>query len=130
MATQQASAAIFAENLRRLMEHSKLSQAELGRKAKVAQTMLSGLLSRDEGVKNPTSSTIDKLCGYFKVPPWKMLMPGIAIELLLDHGLETVVEAYAQSSKTGQDTILRISQVEARYEKMNASSTSKTGTSG
>ena len=47
MNKRQTSAHVIAQNIKVLMAAHDLSQAALGRKAGVAQTLLSGLLSRE-----------------------------------------------------------------------------------
>ncbi|HDX0792343.1 TPA: helix-turn-helix transcriptional regulator [Stenotrophomonas maltophilia] len=127
MAKYSSSAEVVAHNVRRLMEHHSLSQAELGRRAGVAQTMISGLVSRQDGSKNPRSDTIDKLAAFFKVAPWMLLIPDIDMDMLTDQGLKELVESYARVPALGRATILRIAEAEVRYAQTEQPAT-KTGT--
>lgn len=115
MAKRPSSADVIAANVRRLMKHLNLSQAELGRKAGVAQTLLSGLLSPDGASKNPTSSTVDKLADAFKITPWKLLVEDITLDSLLDQEVERLVLAFATVPPEGRLTILRVADAEVRY---------------
>lgn len=115
MAKSIPTAAVIADNLRRLMSHFGLSQAELGRRAGVAQTMLSGLLRREHGVKNPRANTIDKLAAHFKIAPWKLLIPDVEVEILLDDQIERLVEAYVKTPSIGRENVRRIAEAEMRY---------------
>lgn len=115
MRKRPPTAEILATNLRLLMTHFDLSQAALGRSAGLAQTMLSGLLSREMGVKNPRSDSIDKLAAHFKIPAWKLLVPGMTIELLLSDDLHQLIEDFAKASDEGKRTIVRLAEAEVRY---------------
>lgn len=127
MSRRTPSAQIVAANVRQLMDHHGLSQAELGRRAGVAQTLLSGLLSRDAAAKNPTCATIDKLATYFKLAPWQLLVPGMSLDLLQNDELSSVLESYAKAPVLGRQTILRVAEAEARYAAMDRERGLKTG---
>lgn len=111
---------VLADNLRQLMAHHGLSQNELGRLADVGQSTLSRLLdSADPSTSNPRASTLEALADFFKVDAWKLLVPNAPIELLVEKtaqpGLLMVVDTYLRASDVGRQTILRVSETEARF---------------
>ena len=126
MVRPQNSAEIVADNLRRLMRYHGLSQAEFGRRAGVAQTLLSALLSREAGPKNPTLGTLDKLAAELKILPWQLLIPNMAIDLLSGAEVGNVIEAFVLAPPEGRRAILRIAEVEARYAATDTASTGRT----
>jgi len=110
-----SSAQVIAQNIRLLMSEHGLSQAALGRKAGVAQTLLSGLLGREEGIKNPQSSTVDKIADAFGIQPWKLMLPNADIALLKDQQLEALIERFTECPTDGRQAILRTAEAEVRY---------------
>jgi len=128
MAKRPSSADVVAANIRRLMRHLNLSQAELGRKAGVAQTLLSGLLSPEGASKNPTALTIDKLADAMRVAPWKLLVQDISIENLLSDEMERLVASFATVPVEGREAILRVAEAEVRYSQAATQPIRHTGT--
>lgn len=111
-----SSAQVIAQNIKVLMAADDLSQAALGRKAGVAQTLLSGLLSREDGIKNPQSSTLDKIADAFGIEPWKLLVPDADADFLKGKSIETLVENFASCGTEGRSAILRTAENEVRYQ--------------
>lgn len=117
MNSQTTSAQVIAKNIKLLMAAHDLSQAALGRKAGVAQTLLSGLLSREDGIKNPQSSTIDKIAAAFGIEPWKLLLPEADLAVLQNVDLEALVANFLDCPPEGRASILRTAEAELRYSK-------------
>lgn len=111
-----SSAQVIAQNIKALMVANDLSQAALGRKAGVAQTLLSGLLSREEGIKNPQSSTLDKIADAFGIEPWKLLVRDADADFLQGKSVEVLLESFASCGSEGRSVILRVAENEVRYQ--------------
>jgi transcriptional regulator with XRE-family HTH domain len=111
-----SAALAFASNLQRLMDHLGLSQAELGRKAKVGQSTLSRLLdlSAPSGI-NPRASTVDQLAEFFGIPPWQLFIPDLPIELLSSKELGVLLQNYRDAPEQGRQAIERVAEAEVRY---------------
>lgn len=122
MNKRPTSAQTIARNIRLLMNEHGMSQAALGRKAGVAQTLLSALLSREDGIgiKNPQSSTVDKIADAFGVQPWKLLVPGADLSFLQDGSVETLIDHFTSCGAEGRRSILRTAENEVRYQARQA----------
>lgn len=125
MNKKPSSAQVIAQNIRLLMSEHGLSQAALGRKAGVAQTLLSGLLGREEGIKNPQSSTVDKIADAFGIQAWKLMLPNADIALLKDQQLEALIERFTECPIDGRQAILRTAEAEVRYASATQAGASK-----
>lgn len=107
---------ILASNLKRLRLEAKLNQTELGKKAGVAQTLISQLENAlDEEKKSPTLTTIDKLATAFGVPAWTLLVDTDGASPSRLKSLDAVVSAYTKLSEEGQIAVDRIVEMESRY---------------
>lgn len=115
MAMQREIALALARNLKRLMDHHGLSQAELARKAGVGQSTLSKLLNtEDPSAMNPRSSTVEQLADFFDVPGWQLMVPDMPLELLLSRRFTKLIENYRDAEEIGRATVERIAASEAK----------------
>ncbi len=106
----------LAKNLQLLMEHNRLTQAQLAKRSGVAQSTLSNLLDTSNPLEiNPRAKTIDQLAEVFGIPPWQMLIPNLPIDLLASPQLGALISNYATASASGRETIDRIASAEVRY---------------
>lgn len=91
MAVTKSTAAIFAENVRTLMQRRKLTQDQLGKKAGISQRHVSSVLRQENA---PTAEIIGKIAGAFNLPAWLLLVPNLPPELLDSTELPSVVDRY------------------------------------
>jgi len=110
----KTSQSALAENLIKLMDHHGYSQVKLAKKAGIAQTTVSNLIRPDSRV-SPTMESIDKIAVVFRLKSWKLLMPGISLDILINRTVETLIHYYKESSDEGRDNTLRVAENEARY---------------
>lgn len=116
MTSPRPTAQALAGNLRRLMAHHGLSQAQLGKKAGVGQSTLSNLLDDKAPLEvNPRATTIEQLASFFQVPSWQLLIPELSLDLLLSDHLGQLIANYRDATSEGRETISRIAESEARY---------------
>jgi transcriptional regulator with XRE-family HTH domain len=116
MGKERPSGEVVADNVRRLMAARGLSQAELGRRTGVAQTLISGLLSQEPGKpKNPTASTVEKIASFFRIAAWQLYVPGLTPEMLESDELGGLLRSYTEAAPIGRETILRVAETESRY---------------
>lgn len=117
MNADRQTALTLAKNLKRLMDHNELSQAELGRRSGVAQRTLSTLLGIDKPLEmNPTSTTIEQLAKYFGIPSWQLLVPDLPMELLTSPRFSRLIENYRDMGEPGREAVDRVAEAEVRYE--------------
>ncbi|WP_036243050.1 hypothetical protein [Methylobacter luteus] len=62
-----------------------------------------------------TTETIEKIAAYFKIEPYRLLIPNMPIEELLDNKIEQIIKCYTKSVEEGRENIKRIAEMEARY---------------
>lgn len=128
MALHREMALALASNLHRLMDHHKLSQAELARKSGVGQRTLSTLLDTANILEiNPRSTTIEQLATFFQIPSWQLLIPDLPLELLMSQRLSRLVENYRDAPEEGRANIHRIAESEVRYAHTVAKPRASTG---
>ena len=104
------TALVFAENVRKLMDHHGVSQAQLQRDTGVGQSSMSGVLGSASGSQNPRAETMGKIAARFKVAPWRLLVPDATVEFLLDPYIERLTQVAAQLDQVGRTMLLNIGQ--------------------
>lgn len=115
MGKRPVAAVAFAVNVKRLMDHNELSQAELAKKTGVGQSTLSRLLDMEHPETiNPRASTMDSVAAYFGVPTWQLLVPNMPLELLTSPRLARLVENYRDASEEIRAAVERIAELEVR----------------
>lgn len=111
----------FARNVRRLMDHLGWTQSELQAKSNVAQTTISALLRYGTtSEKVSTLETVEAIAKAFGVEPWKLQIPDVPLDLLLDKQIEQLMTTYTSISPEGRESIWRVAESEARYEAFRA----------
>ncbi|MGH8073682.1 MAG: helix-turn-helix domain-containing protein [Lysobacter sp.] len=121
MATTRETALALAGNLKRLMDHHELSQAQLSKKAGVGQSTLSNLLDSSSPLEiNPRADTIERLADYFGIPSWQLLIPDLPLQLLMNQRLSKLIENYRDAPENGRENINRVAESEVRYAAVNA----------
>lgn len=105
--------AALARNVRTLRAWHKLSQAELGAKADLAQTLIS-YLEQPDG-KSPTLSTIEAVAAALRVPAWALLLPDLPTEPAVTRNLDRLATTYLHVGTDGRETLDKIAESEARY---------------
>lgn len=119
MESQQDLALAFAGNLRRLMEHHQISQAQLSKRSGVGQSTLSNLLDTANPLEiNPRMTTLHQLGLHFQVPPWLLLVPDVPLEVLLDGSLSRMIELFRKLPSAGRANVERIADGEVRYAQL------------
>ena len=107
----------FASNVRRLMGHLGWTQSKLEAESGVAQTTVSNLLRYGSTAeKVSTLETVEAIAKAFRVEPWKLQIPDVPIEMLLNEQLDQLMSTYATISPEGRESIWRVAESEARYE--------------
>lgn len=121
MDSQQQLALAVSGNLRRLMEHHQVSQAQLSKRTGVGQSTLSNLLDAANPLEiNPRMSTLHQLSQHFQVPAWLFLVPDVPLEMLLDASLATLIEQFRKLPPSGRANVQRIADGELRYAEIEA----------
>jgi transcriptional regulator with XRE-family HTH domain len=105
---------IVADNVHKLMKYYGMKQTALAKRAGISQRTVSNVLNPGS-VESITTDTIEKLAKCFKLPPYRIVMPGYSAEELLDKRIETVIECYTKVSTDGRENIKRIAENEVRY---------------
>ncbi|MEN5271870.1 helix-turn-helix transcriptional regulator [Stenotrophomonas lactitubi] len=125
MNESRVSGLALAKNLQLLMEHNKLTQAQLAKRSGVAQSTLSNLLDLSKPLEiNPRARTVDQLADVFGIPGWQLFVPDLPIELLASPRLMALVSNYLAASPGGRETIDRIASAEVRYSEFERPRTS------
>lgn len=101
----------LADNLKRLMDHEGWSQADLERKAGVAQTTISNMLDTERCVSS-TMRNIERVAAVWKLEAWQLLIPDQPIDILKAQSLRNVVTSYTHMSKAGRDYIDHVAERE------------------
>lgn len=119
MESQQDLALAVAGNLRRLMDHHQISQAQLSKRTGVGQSTLSNLLDAANPLEiNPRMTTLHQLGLHFQVPAWLFLVPDVPLEMLLDGSLPRMIERFRQLPPSGRANVERIADGEMRYAQL------------
>jgi transcriptional regulator with XRE-family HTH domain len=105
---------IVADNVHKLMKYYGMKQTALAKRAGISQRTVSNVLNPGS-VESITTDTIEKLAKCFKLPPYRLVMPGYSAEELLDKRIEKVIECYTKVSTDGRENIKRIAENEVRY---------------
>jgi transcriptional regulator with XRE-family HTH domain len=92
ISAKKSMAAVFAANVKTLMERRKLNQVQLGAKAGVSQRHISNVLRQVHG---PSTDIIEKIASAFGLPGWLLMIPNLPPELLDSTELLSVVERYS-----------------------------------
>jgi transcriptional regulator with XRE-family HTH domain len=110
---------VLAQNIRRLMEHNGISQAEVRRKAGVGQATMSELLKErgedDPSAPNVESRTVSRLAAFFGVPVWQLYIEDLPIDLFGSNRLTTLVTNYSEAPDNGRRQIERVAESEVKY---------------
>lgn len=92
ISAKKSMAAVFAANVKTLMERRKLNQVQLAAKAGVSQRHISNVLRQ---IHEPSTEIIEKLAAAFGLPGWLLMVPNLPPDLLDSTELLSVVERYA-----------------------------------
>lgn len=109
-----------ADNLRRLMRMGAAhglpaSQAELSRRAGVAQTSISNWLDDSRGV-TPGIDKLEAIAAVYGLEPWQLLVPDLPDDMLLASHLKRLVANYGQiGNPAAREYIDRVAEAEAGY---------------
>jgi len=106
----------LADNVRRLMDKSGLSQVDLASKAKVSQKTVSDLLNYGRtSSKSPRIGTVEKLADAFGVPAWLLQIPEIPVELLQNQRIPKLLQNFLNANELGRENIYRIAESGMHY---------------
>jgi len=106
----------FAHNVALLRRIHGWSQQDLSRKTgkRVGQTTIS-YYERPDYPKEPTLDKMEAIADAFRLPLWRLLMPGQTEETLRDLGLNAVLSSYVRADPEGRHYLERVAEREATY---------------
>ena len=117
--------AIAADNIRRLLRVGAQlglpgSQAELARRAGVAQTSISAWLDSERTVE-PSIGKLNAIARVYGLEAWQLLAPGLTDDLLLASHLQKLVANYRRiKNPAAREYIDRVAEAEAGYAARHA----------
>lgn len=83
---------VIAANVRVMMKRRDWTQEQLAKRAGVSQTHVGNVLRAQHA---PSADVIERIAGAFGVPPYLLLVPDLAPEMLDSPELPLLVERYA-----------------------------------
>lgn len=110
----------LARNLSRLLEIGgdfglPTSQAELSRRAGIAQTSISNWLDPDRGIA-PSLDKLTPIARVYGIEVWQLLVPDLPDQLLASDHLARLVANYAHISRPeARQYIDKVADAEAHY---------------
>lgn len=111
MPSFRETASALARNLKLLMEHHELSQAQLAKDTGIGQSTLSVILNQqDVQASNPTIETVERIAARFRLPAWILVQPSISPEMLLAPGFAKLIEAYSALPVDARQSVDRIAE--------------------
>lgn len=115
-----SAATALADNLKRLMEAEGFTQAELAKRADIAQKTVSDVLNFGKTHnKYPSLRTIEAVANVFHIDAWQLQVPEAPVELLKGTEIKAFVFNYLHATDDGRKNLLRIAENEARYTEQN-----------
>jgi len=113
----QTTQQIIANNLRLLMKHHKLRQEQTAEGSGVSKQTVSNLLNPHEHKSTVAVGTLIKLAQFFKIPVNYFFIADMTADLLLDSGINELINNYVNSSNKGREKIMFIAKTEMQLEK-------------
>jgi len=114
---------IFADNFKRitqkLAKDGHTSQTALAKKLGVSQKTISNINIQIEEGRQIRLDTIQTIANSLKIDMWKLFVPNIPVDLLLNKELNKVIENYISAPPESQEYIKRVAEKEASYSKKN-----------
>lgn len=107
---------IIARNLRLLMRHNKIRQSQASREIGVSKQTISNILNPHEHKSIISVLVLLKLSVYFKVPAFYFFFPDMTVELLLDNGINELVNNYIQLDDEGMYKIRTLAKIEVQFK--------------
>ncbi len=105
---------ILAANLRHFMDKRGLTQAALGKKAKIGQTTISlylNPLGRQEGTTgrppSPTLAKVDSLATALEIELWELLRPMTDAQRALYRSIEVTYKDALAKAKAAEEAMIR-----------------------
>ena len=106
----------LADNVRRLVADSGVSQDELAKRAGISQRAVGYLVNyRDEHDRHPTTQTVEALARAFDVEVWQLMMPDMPLDLIQSKRMARLIENYRDAPEGGRAQVERIAESEVRY---------------
>jgi transcriptional regulator with XRE-family HTH domain len=116
----------LADNVRRLMADTGLSQEGLAKRAGISQRAVGYLVNyRDAQDRHPTTQTIAAIALAFDLEVWQLMMPNLPFELVRSKRLARLIENYVDAPESGRAQVERIAESEVRYAVAESALTGK-----
>lgn len=97
MVTKADGRAIFAANLRALMQRRGWRQEDLETKSGISQTYISRLLRKQA---DPTIRVLEDIGAAFGIPGWVLLIPNLDSDTLDSRAIPALVETFRRAAAT------------------------------
>ena len=78
--------------------------------AKTVNNMLNGRF-------DPRPEKADQVAAVFGLSGWQLLIPGLPADMLSNGRLEQLIENYVSAGPSGRDSISRVAEMAAKYER-------------
>lgn len=104
----------LARNLRLLMDAAGMKAPEVARRSGVDPKTVNNMI---HGRYDPRPEKADQVASVFGLRGWQLLIPDLPADMLRNGGLERLIENYVSAGPEGRDSITRVAEMAAKYEK-------------
>jgi transcriptional regulator with XRE-family HTH domain len=114
MATRPPPRKTLARNLKLLMDASGMKAPEVAKRSGVDAKTVNNML---HGRFDPRPEKADQVAQVFGLNGWQLLIPDLPADMFKNGKLEQLIANYVSASPDGRDSIIRVAEMAAKYER-------------